>query len=82
MRYIIYKTCDGNVDLSNDDIKLMLTDTYNCIEVDDDTYWDIMENRQHLIANGLLVVKMFDENIDDNKEEKTKKSKKEIKEVK
>lgn len=76
MKYIIYKTCDGNIDLSNDDIKLMLTDTYNCVEVDDDTYWNVMEGRQHLIANGLLVVKMIDE-VED-----VKKSKKLTKEVK
>lgn len=81
MKYIIYKTCDGNIDLSNDNIKLMLTDTYNCVEVDDDTYWNIMEHRQHLIANGLLVVKMIDD-VEDIKEEETKKSKKSTKEVK
>lgn len=77
MKYIIYKICDGNIDLSCDDIKIMLTDTYNCIEVDDDTYWHIMEKRQHLIASGLLYVKMIDENEPTAKEEKgNKKSKK------
>ena len=78
MKYIIYKTCDGNIDLSNDNIKLMLTDTYNCIEVDDDTYWDIMETREHLIANGLLVVKMVDE-VEVEEPKKLKKSTKENK---
>lgn len=72
MKYLIYKTCDGNIDLSNDDIKLMLTDAYNCVEVDDDTYWNIMEDRQHLIANGLLTVKMVDEEV----KEESKKSNK------
>ena len=74
MKYIIYKTCEGNVDLSTEDIKIMLTDAYNCIEVDDDTYWDVIEGRQHLIANNLLVVKMIDEEVE-KKPSKTKKTK-------
>lgn len=75
MKYIIYKTCDGNIDLSCGDIKIVLTDTYNCIEVDDDTYWTIMEKRQHLIANNMLVVKRIDEEAEKSKKQVNKATK-------
>lgn len=56
MEYTIFKTCSGNVLLEKGEFKILLTDTENSVTLDDDTYWDLMEDKQHLISNGLIYV--------------------------
>lgn len=56
MEYTIFKICDGNIELASGDIKILLTNESNSITLDDDTYWSLMEDKQHLIKNGLIFV--------------------------
>lgn len=72
MEYTIFKICDGNIDLSKDDIHILLTDSNNSITLDDDTYWFVMEDRESLISNGLLYVNSKPLEIKENKAKKTK----------
>lgn len=67
MEYTIFKTCDGNIDLSKDDIHILLTDSNNSITLDDDTYWFVMENRESLISSGLIYVDSKPLEVKENK---------------
>lgn len=73
MEYTIFKICDGNIDLSKDNIHILLTDKNSSITLDDDTYWDVIGGRESLITNGLIYVESKPIEVkEDNKSKKNR----------